>query len=473
MDQGMQTRTFPQLASGGADSAYYPASVAPAPAQVRSFKRWQAEVKNPLRIVAYYVALIYTFTIFAQLHQLVGMAVGFDTHMLIIIGVPMVLLVLISEGVQRTLRWRAAQYWLAFSIWMVISLPFSTWRGSSIWIVLAWLRVEVLILFVIAGCVLTWRELKRLMTVLAWAAAVDVIAGRLIAGQVVGRFELTGTTMSDPNDYAAQLILVLPCLLLVVLSSRSVASRIVAAAILLYGIFLVLMTGSRGGLVAIGAAVLFCLWKLRPGQKVVAAAIVLLLTCLAIFVLPKQIQLRFSATFRSAESADADPDVERAVESSEARNYLLKQSIWATLSHPLFGVGAGQFSNYEGLKARAEGEHGAWHETHNSYTQISSELGIPALLFFLGATIWTYRLLNKVYRGAQKRPRNRENQQIKITAFCLMVSLAGFCVASFFLTLGYRFYMPALTGLAIALHRAAQQKWQSETVAPTSGPAAV
>jgi O-antigen ligase len=469
----METRTFPQLASGAADSAYYPSSAGTASAHIRSFKRWQADVKNPLRIVAYYVALIYTFTVFAQLHQLVGMAVGLDTHMLIIIGVPMVLLVLISEGVQRTLRWKAAQYWVAFSIWMVISLPFSIWRGASIWTVLAWLRVEVFILFVIAGCVLTWRELKRLMTALAWAAAVDVIAGRLIAGQIVGRFELTGTTMSDPNDYAAQLILVLPCLLLIVISSRSVVSRIVAAVILLYGVFLVLLTGSRGGLVALCAAVLFCLWKLRPGQKVVAAAIVLLLACLAPFVLPKQIQSRFSATFRSEETADADPDVERAVESSEGRKYLLKQSIWATLSHPLFGIGAGQFSNYEGLKARAAGEHGVWHDTHNSYTQISSELGIPALLFFLGATIWTYRLLNKVYRGAQKRPRNRENEQIKITAFCLMVSLAGYCVASFFLTLGYRFYMPALTGLAIALYRAAQQKWESETVGPSSGRAAV
>ena len=469
----METRTFPQLASGGADAAYYPASVASAPAQVRKWKRWQADVKNPVRKVAYYVALIYTFTVFAQLHQLVGMAVGFDTHMLMIIGVPMVLLVLVSDGVQRTLRWKAGQYWLAFSLWMIIALPFSTWKGASLWTVLAWLRVEVFILFVIAGCVLTWKELKHLMTALAWAAAVDVIAGRLIAGQIVGRLELTGTTMSDPNDYAAQLILVLPCLLLVVISSRSVVSRIFAAAFLLYGIFLILMTGSRGGLVALGAAVLFCLWKLKPGQKVVAAAIVLLLTCLATFVLPKQIQSRFSATFKSTESAATDPDVARAEESSEARNYLLKQSIWATLSHPLFGVGAGQFSNYEGLSARAAGEHGAWHETHNSYTQISSELGIPALLFFLGATIWTYRLLNKVYRGAQQRPRNRENQQIRITAFCLMVSLAGFCVASFFLSLGYRFYMPALTGLAIALHRAAQHKWQSETVAPSSGPAAV
>jgi O-Antigen ligase len=470
----MDSRTFPQLASGAADSTYYPSSAAAAPpAQVRNWKRWQADVKNPLRKVAYYVALIYTFTVFAQLHQLVGMAVGFDTHMLIIIGVPMVLLVLMSEGVQRTVRWRAAQYWVAFSVWMIIALPFSIWKGASLWTVLAWLRVEVLILFVIAGCVLTWKELKRLMVVLAWAAAVDVISGRLIAGQIVGRLELTGTTMSDPNDYAAQLILVLPCLLLVVISSRSLVSRIAAAGILLYGIFLVLLTGSRGGLVAIGAAVLFCLWKLRPGQKVIAAAIVLLLACLATFVLPKQIQLRFSATFKSAESADADPDVERAVESSEARNYLLKKSIWATLSHPLFGIGAGQFSNYEGLTARAAGEHGAWHETHNSYTQISSELGIPALIFFLGATIWTHRLLNKVYREAQKRPRNRENQQIKITAFCLMVSLVGFCVASFFLSLGYRFYMPALSGLAIALYRAAQQRWQSETIVPSPGPTAV
>lgn len=472
----MDTRTFAQVVMDGSDSIYQSPTAVPQAAQFRKLKRWFAEVNSPVRVYAFYFGLLYTFTIFSQLHQLIGMVVKVDLHLLWLIGLPMIVFLLASEGLQRTLRWPVARYWVGFSIWMVITIPFSTWRSQSLVVALVWVRAEVLVLFVIAGCVLTWREFKTLMSVLACAAAVDVIAGRLIAGQVAGRFDLTGTTMSDPNDYAAQLVLVLPCLLWVILSSsRLLATRIVAALVLLYGILLILLTGSRGGLVALLAAVLFCLWKLHPREKLIAAVVILLLACATPFVVPQKIMKRFAATFQSADLANKDPDVAGAIESSEGRAYLLKQSILATLNHPLFGVGAGQFSNYEGNMAREMGRRGAWHETHNSYTQISSEIGIPALLFFLAAVFATYRLLNKVYREAQRGPRTRETLQIKTTAFCLMVSMVGFCTASFFLTLGYRFYMPALTGLAIALYRSARQKWQLEGLptrpkaAPLSG----
>src|SRR5437870_5152552 len=213
-----ETRPNSQVAHEEVDSADYLSAAPQATPRERSRRRWLAQVKSPLRVIGYYFALVYTFIVFTQLHQLLMMAVGVNTRMLIIIGAPMIVLVLCNGGVQRTVRWSAAKYWVGYSFLMVIAVAFSSWRSESLSITLAWLRVEILILFVIAGCVMTWREIKRLMTVLAWAAVVDVIAGRLFAGQIAGRFKLTGTTMNDPNDYAAQLILILPCLLLVVVS---------------------------------------------------------------------------------------------------------------------------------------------------------------------------------------------------------------------------------------------------------------
>jgi O-antigen ligase len=456
------TETHPnsQVAHEKVDSAGYLSAAPQATPRERSRRRWLAQVKGPLRVIGYYFALVYTFIVFTQLHQLLTMAVGVNTRLLIIIGAPMIVLVLGSGGVQRTLRWSAARYWVGYSFLMVIAVAFSSWRSESLSITLAWIRVEVLILFVIAGCVMTWREVNHLMAVLAWAAVVDVIAGRLFAGQIAGRFKLTGTTMSDPNDYAAQLILILPCLLLVVVStSQFMVGRIVAAGVFLYGLYLILLTGSRGGLIAIVIAILFCLWRLRPSQKILAASIVILLVCTTPFVVPQRILTRFSTIFQSANFAEKDPDLAAAA-SGEARRYLLKQSILATLSHPIFGVGAGQFQNYEGRKAREAGLRGSWHETHNSFTQVSSEIGIPALLFFLAAIIATYRMLDSVYRTARRMRPTKETQQITATAFCLLISLIGFCTASFFLSLAYRFYLPALTGLAIALYRAVQQKWR-------------
>jgi hypothetical protein len=35
----------------------------------------------------------------------------------------------------------------------------------------------------------------------------------------------------------------------------------------------------------------------------------------------------------------------------------------------------------------------------------------------------------------------------------------AFCSSAFFLSFGYKFYFPALTGIAIVLSRAAQREW--------------
>jgi hypothetical protein len=48
---------------------------------------------------------------------------------------------------------------------------------------------------------------------------------------------------------------------------------------------------------------------------------------------------------------------------------------------------------------------------------------------------------------------------IAASAFCALIAVVAFCSSSFFLSLGYRFYFPALTGIAIVLSRAAQREW--------------
>jgi O-antigen ligase len=457
--------TTAQVTTGAVGSV---ASVAsPATPEARGRKLWLAHVNHPLRAIGYYFALVYIFIVFSQLHQLITMALGIDTHILIIVGVPMILTVLGSGGLRRTLRWSAAKYWTAFSLWMVIAAPFSSWRTGSLPVTWNWFRVEVLILFVIAGCVMTWSEVKRLMLVLASAAVVDVVAGRVFSNQILGRLEMTGTTMSDPNDFAAQLILVLPFLLLIVISaSQLMVIRLVSAGILLYGLYLILLSGSRGALIAICVTLLFVLWKIRPRHKILVASIAILLAFAANVVVPQRILVRLATTFGTPESTGKDPD-SAATESEQSRRYLLKQSILTTLRHPFVGVGAGQFQNYEGTEAREANQHGYWHETHNSFTEVSSELGIPALLFFLAAIISTYRMLSGIYESAGRRAPSRETEQIRTTALCLLISLIGFCTAIFFLSLAYRFYLPALTGVTIALYRAVQHKWKL-AVAPAA-----
>ena len=63
--------------------------------------------------------------------------------------------------------------------------------------------------------------------------------------------------------------------------------------------------------------------------------------------------------------------------SREARKRLLREAYQAYLDHPVFGLGAGQFHNYN-PSDREE----TWHEAHNAWLQVASELGTGGVLIF-------------------------------------------------------------------------------------------
>jgi O-antigen ligase len=70
---------------------------------------------------------------------------------------------------------------------------------------------------------------------------------------------------------------------------------------------------------------------------------------------------------------DQHENVASAYASSQLRQDLFWRSIDVTKAHPLFGVGPGNFQIISG----------SWHVSHNSFTQMSSEGGIPALILYV------------------------------------------------------------------------------------------
>ncbi len=176
------------------------------------------------------------------------------------------------------------------------------------------------------------------------------------------------------------------------------------------------------------------------------------LALVAILVVAIPVLLRGNAADRLASMFGGEH--QEAKESGEARSYLLKQSLIYTLQHPLFGIGLGQFPNYEGGNAVLAGKAGSWHETHNSFTEVSSECGIPAVIFFtlgIGSAMLT---VNRTFRKA----RREGYTEIANASFCYLLSMVGFLVSITFLANAFRFYLPAMIGLAIALSTAAERE---------------
>jgi O-antigen ligase len=411
-----------------------------------------AQQSNPLRKVAFYFGLGLLFVQFAVLPELIYYITGSNTYLLYFFFPPAVIGAFITGGLRRTLRFRASWLWIAFFAWMVLATPLSYWKGGSTARVIDYGRLAMPLLFVMGGLATNWKEIRAIFYTIASAAFVNVLSARLFTREDNGgRITLDSSgTIGNSNDLAAHLLLVLPFLLFIVIDRKNLGViRYFLLLPITYGIWLITSTASRGALVALAAMFLFILWRATPVQRILGLVAGVVLAASMFVLLPGSVLNRLG-TLVGQEHSEAD-------ESSESRSYLFKTSIKYTLQHPLFGVGPDQFSNYEGNEKVSNGEVGNWHATHCSWTQVSSECGIPALLFFALGIGSALLLVNKTWRQA----RNEGYTEIANTCFCYLMAMVGFLVAITFLANAYRFYLPAMIGLAISIRFVALQQMSS------------
>jgi O-antigen ligase len=332
-------------------------------------------------------------------------------------------------------------------------VPFSSWKGESAFYFFDYLRTNLVMLFVIAGMAITWKQVKQVMYAIAAGAVVNLFTAGVFqtSGKYGDRLSVITGSIGDPNDFGAHLLLVLPFLLWIALGSRSVLVRIGVVVGLAYGAYLIFRTGSRGALVALVIGCLFYMWKGSTRQRLALIALAPVIAVFLAAMVPKATMTRITSFSENSGGGEA-------VDSRRSREYLFRTSIRYTLEHPLFGVGAGQFATYEGTHSVMPGmARGSWHATHNTFTEVSSETGIPGLILFVAGIVSTFILLNWTYKHAKRR---KDSRDIHVAAFCVMLGFATFCAAVTFLNFAYLFYFPAIAGLSISLWGAAREEFR-------------
>lgn len=356
--------------------------------------------------------------------------------------------VIFSQGLGSAVRNKPVIFFMLFYGWMVLSTPFSTWVGGSVGRIQDFTIHCLPLLFVTASLALTWKQVRMAFYTLAMAGVITLVSIRFFGQEAQGRMQLSSSgTIGNSNDLAAHLMLLLPFVVFVALDvRRSWAVRAVAIPMLGYGLFAVLNTGSRGALIALVAVTLFLLWKASAQIRIGFILAGLLLGAVLPTVLPDQTKARLGSLFGS-EHGEAE-------ESRDSREYLFFKSVEYSFQYPLFGVGPDQFPNYEGAEARSEGRHGNWHVTHCVWTQVSSECGIPALLFLIASISTAFFPLNRIYRLA----REKQMEDFARASLCFLLSAVGFLVAITFLAQAYAYYIPVMVGLAVAFRNAAEKE---------------
>jgi O-antigen ligase len=398
--------------------------------------------RGHIESVGFICALALIFLRFSALPEVIGSLTGVNTYVLYLFGPVAVLAVLATGGIRRVFSENTVRYWLWFTLWMILAVPFSSWKGGSFDHVLIYVRTSFIPLVTTAALARNWADCRKIIYAVAAAAVFNMATAYLFQS---GGSRLTfavASSLGNSNDLAAHLLLVLPFVLFIALKPRtSLVFRLLSTAAVAFGIFQIFRTASRGAFIAILLTTVFVIARGTVRQKVAVGACAVVAFVFLTVLLPPYTWERLM-TFSGGSGAN-----EEALASSEDRQYLLKKSITYTLENPFFGVGPGQFASFEGNSMLKAGHHGLWHEAHNSYTQISSGCGIPALLFYLAAAISTFGLLGKI----RKKVRGAYRQEILTASYCLNIALFAYSSAILFVNFGYRYELPAVSGLVVAM----------------------
>ncbi len=181
---------------------------------------WETAVNNPTRKMGFYFGVTYVFLRFSMLHESIAMLLHINTYLALLTGIPGVILSVAGGGMQRIWESKVGRLWMGFVCLMIAALPFSSWLGQSVNLFSSYIKSDFPVLFIVGGMILTWKELKLLLSGLAISAVCTLAMEKMFSGMDdAGRVALTGGgTIANSNDYAAHLLMLLPFLLWVVLS---------------------------------------------------------------------------------------------------------------------------------------------------------------------------------------------------------------------------------------------------------------
>ncbi len=450
------------LPAGAPQGRGGPAVVSFAPAAVRSVDpQWDLDLNNPMRRMGFFFALGLIFVRFSMLNDLVTHVLHVNPYLLYLTTFPALVGFVASGGIRRALSNKALLLWCGFVVWMMVCVPFSVWKGASAGNLGVYIRTVLPILFLAGGLAMNWQECRQMLYTVAIAGAFNAVASYVFIRDVGGGRLGSGFTgtIGNPNDLAAHLLFMLPYFIFWAVAAKApFALRLLAWPSLGLALYWILVSGSRGALLALVVAAGLMLLRLRPAQSVAALAGGIVLTLLMLPAIPKSVLNRAMSVFGQHEGSAEERS--EAADSAAIRKRLLRRSVELSLTHPVFGVGPFQFGNADGmLSAKESGSsytgRSLWFPAHNSFLTVSAESGMPAFLFFLGAL---YVTLREVRRAAKLSKQNGAMPEITTALICFEISLLSFSVAIFFVNFTYYFHLPMVVGFGTLLAQAATRE---------------
>jgi O-antigen ligase len=266
---------------------------------------------------------------------------------------------------------RAAMYWSLFVLWCAITTMWAIDQDN------AWHRMPTavglwLLYLGVVSVQVTTKELSRitLLTILGGCSAALFSSYMFVSsGGALGRASIPeGSTLADPDFFAATLLLPFSLAFGEVLSNRGWTRRVLYLAAMGVMALAVFLSMSRGMLVAIAVITGVFLYRLRLNWRLLFPVAVL---GAALLFMP-------AAFFARVQ--------EGASNRLTGRVDIWVAGLHSLLRYGLFGAGMENFSNaYQEYSGTARFYLGQKRASHNIYLQSSVEFGILGILALIAA----------------------------------------------------------------------------------------
>lgn len=282
-------------------------------------------------------------------------------------------------------------------------------------------RVKItMAVFVLCSVVLAIHGIGQARNGVGWTGVPISEDGRI---QYVGIF-------NDPNDLGLLFATTIP--MAAFLSTLGgLMTRLfwlTCAGLLCYGTYL---TNSRGALLAVLVVAGVYVWY-RRGFITAGTLGVVGLACMKLL---------------SSRMQELDPDEESAFGRVDA----WYEGLHMFLSHPVFGVGAGNFTEYNDLTA------------HNSFVLVLAETGFIGYMLWLAFVGYGFWMMLTVLRhkpeGLDDPARAKAWQGEQRMALTLLLSLCGLFSAAFFLSRSYTVVMYLVAAMVVGYYVSARQRF--------------
>ena len=297
--------------------------------------------------------------------------------------------------------------------------------------------VKAVVIFIVMVNVVRTR--KRLMGMMWLSLGIGVYLGfAALQLYMNGKFSVeqyrvavnVGGMFGNPNEMAMHFVMMTPLVITLGIASKNKAMRWIYFTMAALFVAANMVTFSRGGFLGLLACLAVLAWKLGRKYRLNVTIASIVIGGIAIVAAPGNYGLRMLSIFV--------PGLD-AVGSSDQRSVLLQRSLLVTARNP-WGIGIGNFP--------IVGVHNL--QTHNAFTQVSSELGILGLIAYLIFIISPFRKLSAIERTLFEKD---EHSWFYYVSIGLQASIIGYMVSSFFAAVAYGWFIYYLIAYAVAFRR--------------------